>query len=455
MPSTQHFNTDEGSAMANAKQFKMPDVGEGLTEADIIVWRVSIGDTVAINDILVEVETAKAVVELPSPFAGFVASIHYEAGQTVNVGEVIIDIVDIVDDTMTEDMPANPAHFGAPELSDSEPPEEKFEVLVGYGPTRANVARRPRRSISGLTPPRGGSEQDSPNRPRSTPPVRKLAREFGIDMDSVPGTGPQGQVTRSDIVNASVLAVPTTDAPSKIGDKRTPIKGVRKVVAEAMVKSAFTAPHVTVWTTVDVTPTVKLLKKLRAQPDFADLRLSPLILVAQAVLLALKHFPAINSKWDASADEIVQFADVNLGIATATPRGLLVPNIRAAQNLSLVDLARAVSELVAEAREGKTQPDRMKDGTFTITNIGVFRVDGGTPILNPGEAAILCIGQIRRQPWEHKGKIKLRSVTTLALSFDHRLVDGELGSRVLADIAMSLEDPSPRDQDHQSRNGGN
>jgi 2-oxoisovalerate dehydrogenase E2 component (dihydrolipoyl transacylase) len=429
--------------MSNTKQFKMPDVGEGLTEADIIAWRVSVGDTVAINDTLVEVETAKAVVELPSPFAGVVASIHYEAGQTVNVGEVIIDIIDIIDDTITEDLPANPAHFVEPESSDNEPPEEKHEVLVGYGPTRANVARRPRRHpLSVLTPPSGSSGQDSPNRPRSTPPVRKLAREFGINVDSVPGTGPQGKVTRADIVNASALAVRTTEAPSKIGDKRTPIKGVRKVVAEAMVKSAFTAPHVTVWTTVDVTRTVKFLKKLRTQPDFADVRLSPLILVAQAVLLAVKHFPAINSKWDASTDEIVQYADVNLGIAAATPRGLLVPNIRAAQNLSLVDLARAVAELVAEAREGKTQPDRMKDGTFTITNIGVFRVDGGTPILNPGEAAILCIGQIRLQPWECKGKIKLRSVTTIALSFDHRLVDGELGSRVLADIAMTLEDPS-------------
>jgi len=425
--------------MANAKQFKMPDVGEGLTEADIIVWRVSVGETVAINDILVEVETAKAVVELPSPFAGVVASIHYEAGQTVNVGAVIIDISD---DTMTEDLPATPAHFGTSDSSDSEPPEEKYEVLVGYGPTRANVARRPRRRpMSSLTPP-GGRQEDSPNRPRASPPVRKLAREFGIDMESVPGTGPQGQVTRSDIVNASAGAIASTEPVVLIRETRTPIKGVRKVVADAMVRSAFTAPHVTEWVTVDVTGTVKFVEKLRRHPDFADIRLSPLVLVAQAVLLAVKHFPAINSKWDDSAGEIVQYADVNLGIAAATPRGLLVPNIRAAQNLSLVDLTREVSALVAEAREGKTQPDRMKDGTFTITNIGVFRVDGGTPILNPGEAAILCFGQIRRQPWEHKGKIKLRSVTTLALSFDHRLVDGELGSRVLADIARTLEDPS-------------
>ena len=421
--------------MAQAKQFKLPDVGEGLTEAEIIAWRVSVGDKVALNDILVEVETAKAVVELPSPFAGVVASIRFEAGQTVDVGAVIIDISD--DSAEIDDFtPDDP-----PEVQPSFEVEEKHEVLVGYGPTKANVARRPRRQLSKSATPLVPGGDTLLDRPRATPPVRKLARDLGLDMREVKGTGPHGRVTRSDVTGTPPAAVAQVESLVTSRETRTPIKGVRKVTAEAMVRSAFTAPHVTEWVTVDVTRTVKLVDKLRHHPDYEGVRVSPLVVVAKAALLALRRYPAINSKWDAASGDIVQYADVNLGIAAATPRGLLVPNVRSAQDLSITELAVGVADLVAEARAGKTQLDRMKDGTFTITNIGVFHVDGGTPILNPGEAAILCVGQIRRQPWEHKGKIKLRSAMTIALSFDHRVVDGELGSRVLADIAATLNDP--------------
>jgi pyruvate dehydrogenase E2 component (dihydrolipoamide acetyltransferase) len=411
--------------MARPKQFKMPDVGEGLTEADIIEWRVRVGDTVAINDVLLEVETAKAVVELPSPFAGVVTSIHFQAGQTVDVGAAIIDIAD---------------ESAQDDAINAEQEDTKHEVLVGYGPTRSNVVRRPRREaaapilVSDRLMPQGEA-------PRATPPVRKLARELGIDVRALTGTGPQGRVIREDLLRSSSDTAEPSAPAGPAPETRTAIKGVRKATAEAMVRSAFTAPHVTEWLTVDVTRTVKFVTRLREHPDFAGIRVSPLIVVAQAVLLAVRRYPAINSKWIETSGEIVQYGDVNLGIAAATPRGLLVPNVRSAQHLSMAELASAVTAMIAEAREGRTPVERMKDGTFTITNIGVFGIDGGTPILNPGEAAILCFGQIRRQPWEHNGKIKLRNITTLSLSFDHRLVDGELGSRVLADIGATLNDP--------------
>ena len=325
---------------------------------------------------------------------------------------------------------------------DSDPSEKRHSVLVGYGPTKAKVARRARRETP-TRPARLPYELDNPRRrPYATPPVRKLARDLGIDLRDVPAPVEPGRLSRADVQNFAARTTPTelpTNEPSEI---RLPIKGVRKATAEAMVASAFTAPHVTEWVSVDVTRSLNLLERLKTERAFVGVRLSPLVLIIRAALLALGRHPGANARWNGAAGEIVQFRDVNLGIAAATPRGLLVPNIKAAQTLTTVEVANALTDLVTEARAGKTQPDRMKDGTFTITNIGVFGVDGGTPILNPGEAAILCVGQIRKQPWEHKGKVKLRSVATLALSFDHRLIDGELGSKVLADIARVLEHPS-------------
>jgi pyruvate dehydrogenase E2 component (dihydrolipoamide acetyltransferase) len=232
-----------------------------------------------------------------------------------------------------------------------------------------------------------------------------------------------------------------TTAPSFGADReqRIPVKGVRKLTAENMVASAFSAPHVTEFLTVDVTRSMRALDRLRALPGWRDARVSPLLLVAKAVLVALRRHPMVNSSW--RGEEIVVKEYVNLGIAAATQRGLIVPNIKDAGRLSVRELAEAMNALVSVAKDGRTAPADMSGGTFTITNVGVFGVDTGTPILPPGEAAILVFGAVREQPWAHKGKVKLRQVTTLGLSFDHRIIDGEVGSRFLSDVGAFLADP--------------
>ena len=218
------------------------------------------------------------------------------------------------------------------------------------------------------------------------------------------------------------------------------------MMAQAMVGSAFTAPHVTEWITVDVTRTMEFVDRLKARREFRDVKVSPLLVLSRAVMLAMKRTPEINSFWDEAAQEVVYKHYVNLGIAAATPRGLVVPNVKDAQDLSLLELAGALNQLTATAREGKTQPAEMSGGTFTITNVGVFGVDAGTPIINPGESAILCFGAVRKQPWVvsngGEDELAIRQITTLALSFDHRHIDGEKGSRFLADVAGILEDPA-------------
>ncbi|MEV5777142.1 dihydrolipoamide acetyltransferase family protein [Streptomyces antimycoticus] len=427
--------------MLVTKHFHLPDVGEGLTEAEILEWRVGPGDPVGVNDTLVEIETAKAVVELPSPYAGTVTEILCAAGEAVAVGAPIITF-EVEDDSPPQagpELDATPQEPVDPPAQDEQPTTPAREpVLVGYGPAHARTARRPRKRKT-EQPAVTSSAQTS----LATPPVRKLARNLGVDLCLVAATGPSGRITREDVHRLAEQRATASSAPGLPRDDvvRTPIRGVRKHTAEAMVASAFTAPHVTEWVTVDVQRSLKLLKRARAHRAFGNVRLTPLCLVIKATLTAIARHPEINAKWDAAAGEIVQYPDVNLGVAAATPRGLIVPNIAAAQRLSLREIALALTDLIDQARAGKTPPERMRNGTFTITNIGVFGIDGGTPILNPGEAAILCFGQVRRTPWEHKGRVRLRDTATLALSFDHRLVDGELGSLVLRDIARFLERP--------------
>ncbi|BAS13145.1 dihydrolipoyllysine-residue acetyltransferase component of pyruvate dehydrogenase complex [Arthrobacter sp. Hiyo8] len=288
-------------------------------------------------------------------------------------------------------------------------------------------------------------------RPRSTPPVRKLARDLGVDLELVKGTGPGGLITRSDVQDFADGSQPQLIAPeaaaSAVGvsterETRTPIKGVRKFTAAAMVQSAFTAPHVTEFLTVDVTPTMELLTRLKASREFAGYKLTPLTIAAKAVLIALRRNPTLNSRWDEGAQEIVQFNYVNLGIAAATPRGLTVPNIKDADKMTLLELSTALSELTDTARSGKTSPADLTGGTISITNIGVFGIDAGTPILNPGEAAIVALGSVRKAPWVHNDELAVRQVMSLSLSFDHRLVDGEQGSKFLADLGAILSDPA-------------
>jgi 2-oxoisovalerate dehydrogenase E2 component (dihydrolipoyl transacylase) len=413
------------------QQFALPDVGEGLTEAEIVNWHVAVGDVIAVNQVIVEIETAKSVVELPSPYAGTVTELHYPGGSVVPVGAPIIAIA-----APGTSAGVTPESKPSAETAPTEVGRRQ-DVLVGYGPSHRPVARRPRRQPPLVSP--NVTHGASPG--LGKPPIRKLARDLGVDIRTIVGSGPGGVVTRDDVSLAAGTGhtASPTEHPNVV---RTPIKGVRKATAEAMVASVFTAPHVTEWVTVDVTRSMRLLARLRADSRYRNSRISPLLLVTRAVLLTIQRYPQINAKWDASAQEIVEYRDVNVGIAAATSRGLIVPNIKAAQTLTMLELADALDVLIAYARAGRVQPAQMAGGTFTITNVGVFGVDGATPILNPGEAAILCVGQIRQQPWNHNGRIKLRDVATLALSFDHRLIDGELGSQVLAGIAALLERPA-------------
>ena len=408
------------TVLESVQQFRLPDVGEGLEEATIVSWRVGVGARVTHNQVLVEIETAKSLVELPSPFDGVVTELLAAEGETVKVGTPIISV----------------GPEAAPPASQPEPTPS---VLVGYGPA-GDGGRRRRRRRPTASPAHPGLD----GRVRAKPPVRKLARDLGVDLATVPATGPHGTITREDVERAAAPA--PVEAPALVGAPepdvtRIPASGVRKATAAAMVKSAFTAPHVTEFLTVDVTRSVKLVEELRAAPAYAGSKVTMLLLAARALIAAAKEFPDVNASWDDTAGEIVRHERVNLGIAAATPRGLVVPSVKDAGSLTLPQLAAAITELVQTAREGRAAPRDLTGGTITLTNIGVFGVDAGTPILNPGEAAILCLGQVRRTPWEHKGRIALRWTTQLALSFDHRLVDGELGSRVLARVGAILERP--------------
>ncbi len=427
--------------MPDFKRFLLPDTAEGLTDAEILGWHVKPGDDVKVNQIIVEIETAKAAVELPCPWAGRVTELLVEAGQTVDVGAPII-VIDVDPDG------APPAVNGSAPAAAS---AEGVPNLVGYGPKSAAARRRPRVGVSAApvepepepAAPRGGYV------PRAKPPVRKLARELGVDLYVLSGSGPSGTITRDDVQRA--VAPLAFDSPVFSGtvatgpvetERRVPIKGVRKATASAMVHSAFTAPHVTEFLTIDVTPMMEFRAKLKADPRFTGVKLTPLAFAAKAVCLAVRRTPDVNATWDEAAGEIVYKSYVHLGIAAATPRGLVVPKVRNAEQLALPDLAAALDHLTATAREGKTPPADMLGGTFTITNVGVFGVDTGTPIINPGESAILAFGAIRDMPWVVDGQVVPRKVCQLSLSFDHRVVDGEQGSRFLADVGALLADPA-------------
>ena len=470
------------------QQFKLPDLGEGLTEGDILAWTVAVGDTVEVNDTIAEVETVKAAVELPSPYAGVVTALHAAAGETVPVGTPIISI-----DVGGSDDALPAAAAGAPPPAADLVPalpvaggvdEEKQLTLVGYGPREETGGRRRRRrpeatvaaaqtsfNIPPACAPHPAPEpaavepEPEPLRPRTPvhrvlakPPVRKLAKDLGVDLASVSPTGPNGTISRDDVhcaadgvrVDSSAASgqVPATTRAGKdhsARETRIPIKGVRKHTAAAMVSSAFTAPHVTEFITVDVSATMELRDRVAARREFRDVKVSPLLLLSRAVLRALARTPEMNATWDDAAQEIVLKHYVNLGIAAATERGLIVPNVKDAHELSLLDLARAMGELTETARSGKTTPAAMSGGTFTISNVGVFGVDNGTPILNPGESGILAFGAVRRTPWVvgtgADERIEPRWVTQLAVSFDHRIVDGQQGSQFLADVAEVLNDP--------------
>ncbi|APZ33013.1 branched-chain alpha-keto acid dehydrogenase subunit E2 [Microbacterium aurum] len=443
----------------STQTFHLPDVGEGLTEAEIVQWRVAPGDAVAVNDVLVEIETAKSLVELPSPFAGTVGELLAPEGETVTVGAPIITIAGAASEP---DAAAGRSDHGEPAAASV---EGEGAVLVGYGTGAGATSRRKRpaertetvRASVGVV---------------AKPPVRKLARDLGVTLADVSPSGPAGEVTRDDVVRhaeqASVFrniatpdapaerertiavapaSAPAASAPPAVAgrEEAIPVKGVRKATASGMVRSAYTAPHVSVWTDVDATRTMELVKRLKASPDFADIKVSPLLIMARAVIWAVRRTPMVGAAWvdkeDGSAEIRVRNY-VNLGIAAATPRGLLVPNIKDAQDLSMRELARALEKLTLTAREGRTTPADQQGGTITITNIGVFGMDAGTPIINPGESGIVAMGTIRQKPWVVDGEVRPRFVTTVSGSFDHRVIDGDGMSRFIADIASILEEPA-------------
>ena len=458
--------------MTELKEFKLPDAGEGLTEADIVSWHVKPGDRVEDGQIIVAVETAKAVVELPSPWDGTVARLLAAEGETVEVGAPIIAIevagagaappavaapgrqrADHAERAgLSAPAPApSPAADGPGADSPAADKPQRQAVLVGYGVKASATTRRPRRTAP---QPALAAQPAAPAvRALAKPPVRKLAKDLGISLADLPGSGPDGVITRDDVQRAAATESPVrsvkngaaagrlTTGAGPAGQERIPVRGVRKHMAAAMVSSAFTAPHVTEFLQVDVTETMTAVRRVRDLPEFADLRPSPLLFVARALLIAVARHPLINSSWDAAAEEIVVKHDVNLGIAVAAERGLIVPNIKNAGALPLPDLARAVQALAETGRAGKATPADLAGGTITITNVGVFGVDAGTPILTPGEAAILAFGQVKDTPWVVGGELAVRQATTLSLSFDHRIVDGELGSAVLRDVGAMLTDP--------------
>jgi pyruvate dehydrogenase E2 component (dihydrolipoamide acetyltransferase) len=459
------------------KEFKLPDVGEGLTEADIVAWHVKPGDAVEDGQIIVEIETAKAVVELPCPWDGTVARLLAEEGQTVEVGVPIIAVEVGTSDT------AERATVSAAAPAESTPGDDAsaddagaHSVLVGYGVKTSSTTRRARRAAAGraetaevptaVEPPEVPAEpaarsQSKPAQSKlaqskpalAKPPVRKLAKDLGISLAALAGSGPDGSITRDDVQRAADTGTPARSAESGNGsraatsatvpggEERIAVRGVRKHMAAAMVASAFTAPHVTEFLQVDVTETMAAVRRVRELPEFAELRVSPLLFVARALLVAVARHPLVNSSWDAAAEEIVVKHYVNLGIAVAAERGLIVPNVKHADALTLPELARALQVLTETGRAGKATPADLAGGTITITNVGVFGVDAGTPILTPGETAILAFGQVKDTPWVVDGELTVRKACTLSLSFDHRIVDGELGSAVLRDIGSMLTDP--------------
>ena len=464
--------------MTKVAYYNLPDVGEGLTEAEIVSWKVAVGDTVTVNQIVVEIETAKSLVELPVPFAGIVSELLAKEGDTVEVGKPIISVT-VADNAagaaVTTSIPviaeaAASAHQAVADAAATVAAEEKSPTLVGYGVSHSvGTSRRRRPGPVDVPVNPNAAGNNAPTLATTAipvvasaaaaggiapmavgdgviakPPIRKLAKDLGVDLTQVRGTGLNGEITREDVVGgaqqASVFRNLSTPEPKSEREERIPVKGVRKAIANAMVSSAFTAPHVSIFVDVDATRTMEYVKRLKASTDFAGVKVTPLLIMAKAMMWAIRRNPMVNSTF--TDEEIIVHNFVNFGIAAATPRGLIVPNIKDADKMSMLELAEAIGQLAATARDGKTTPADMKDGTITITNIGVFGVDTGTPILNPGEVAIVALGSIRPKPWVVNNEIQIRQVTTIGATFDHRVVDGDVASRFVQDVASVIEEPA-------------
>ncbi|MGO3758987.1 MAG: dihydrolipoamide acetyltransferase family protein [Agrococcus casei] len=419
--------------------FKLPDLGEGLTESEIVSWQVAVGDHVELNQTLAEVETAKATVDLPSPFAGIVTKLHAEPGTTVDVGAPIIEFQlegeEAAAEPAAESAAVADAPVEAPAAAAEEAPveDERIETLVGAVTISKNRPKRSKRSFEVSAYEREERPADGPV--RATPPVRKYAKDRGVELAHVRVAGDDRTVRRSD-VDAHLTGAATASAPA--AKSRTErVAGLRKHTAAAMVKSAFEVPHAAVMHEVDVTETLELMRDMKA----AGTKVSFLSLVARAVVRAARRTPSVNATFKADAGEIEYYDYVNLGIAVATPKGLVVASIDDAQEQSATELTANIAETAQQARDGQLTHEQLTSSTLTISNVGVFGVETGIPIINPGESAILALGAIRKKPWAVGDDIQLRSIVKLAVSFDHRLIDGAEASTFVRDIADVLERP--------------
>ena len=426
------------------REFKLPDLGEGLTDGEVVRWLVAVGDAIELNQPIVEIETAKAVVEIPAPYAGTVVKLHAGEGESLDVGAPLIS-VDTAGGLAAPAAAAPAAVAAAPE-----PEPELQATLVGPGERQQVRRRRIGGHVRSANGPATTAPAPAAQRPRATPPVRRYAKDRGVDLTALVGTGRDGRITRDDVDGAldggpdggQPAAAPAALQPRDRGEERIPVRGTRRQIAAAMTASAFSIPHVTEFLTVDATRLMELRERLRALPAADGLKLTPLAVVARALCAALRSYPLMNSSWDDDAQEIVVKGRVNLGIATDTPTGLLVPNIKDADTLGILDLSRELTRLTALARERRAAPADLTGGTITITNVGGFGVETGTPIINKPECAILATGLIAPRPWVVDGQLAVRQLMTTSVSFDHRIVDGAYAAQFLAHLRDLLEDPA-------------
>ena len=433
--------------MSDIREFRVPDLGEGLEDAEIVAWHVEVGDQVELNQDLCDVETAKALVAVPSPFAGKVVERFGEVGQSVDVGSPLLRI-DVVAEAEETEVTAT--------VSTEEGTSKRESVLVGYGAEQG--ARRRRRRV---TPTDGRAETRSRQptaRPKATakPPVRKLAKDLDIDLDALaPGSGPEGTITRDDVhaateqgggaetPPASEVAAAVSEEGFQPGD-RIPLRGIRARIAQKMVTSRTEIPEASTSITVDCTDLLGVAKDLTraAEADGAEVKVTPLVLILKATAIALRRYTEVNSRLDVEAQEIVLLEDVNLGVASDTTRGLIVPVIKHVDARSTLEVAQELLRLIDAARSGTIGPDALTGGTFTVNNYGALGAEDGEPVINHPEAAILGIGAIKERPWVVEGELAIRRIGRLTLSFDHRIFDGGTAARFLTYIGAALEHPT-------------
>jgi 2-oxoisovalerate dehydrogenase E2 component (dihydrolipoyl transacylase) len=400
-------------------EFLLPDLGEGLEDAEVVAWRVAKGDQVELNQVLVEVNTAKALVEIPAPWEGQVEELLAAEGEVVKVGQPLVSI--------RVSAPAS-----APEQAPESLKPKRQPLLVGYGVEEEESVPAP----GGGASPASTRERGEPV--PASPPVRRLARELGVDLSSVSGSGPDGRVTREDVMKVAGEAEPATSSEAATENvQRIPVRGIRRMIAEKMARAAREVPQVTTFLTVDATA----LQAFRGELAGSDRRITPLPIVVRALVEVCKEHPGLNSSFDAARQEILVHRRFHVGIATDTEQGLLVPVIRDADSLGLVALSAEIGRLTEAARAGKAPPGELVGSTITVTNVGTFGAEYGTPIVNYPEAAILALGVVELRALVVDGEVQARPAVTLSLTFDHRVLDGAEAGRAMRSLKSLLESP--------------